>query len=117
MEFESEEDFEQELRQAFEQCPAPSSLKRKVMERRRRPAQRGWFRLFAWQGLAASLISVSLCILATLALYGSYQRRRAEQEREGEAARQQVLTALSITNHALNHLNQQLAAHRRDREK
>jgi len=44
-------------------------------------------------------------------------KSRAEQEREGEAARQQVLTALSITNHALNHLNQQLAAHRRDREK
>ena len=31
-----------------------------------------------------------------------------------EAARQQVLTALRITSHALNQMNMQLAAHRRD---
>jgi hypothetical protein len=39
---------------------------------------------------------------------------RLEERARGEAARQQVLTALRITSHALNQMNMQLAAHRRD---
>jgi nicotinamide riboside transporter PnuC len=105
------EDSEQELRQAFDRLPAPASLKRKIMARRRGAAQRHSFPLFAWRGLAASIVSVSLCILAALVLYGDYQWREAEQRRKGEEARQQVLTALRITGRALNHMNQQLAAH------
>ena len=57
--------------------------------------------------------SAVLLIVAGLAIYGSYdyQRRQAEEQRQGEAARQQVLMALRITNHALDHMNRQLAAH------
>jgi len=111
--FEPMDEFEQELRQAFTRHPAPPGLKRKVMERRRTAVQRRSFPLFAWQGLAASFVSLSLCILAALAIYGGYERREAEQRRKAEDVRQQVLTALRITNHALEHMNQQLAAHGR----
>jgi hypothetical protein len=104
------DEFEEEVRQAFERRPAPPGLKRKLMERRRRVAQRHSFPLFAWRGLAASIVSVSLCILGALVVYSNYQQREAEKQREGEAARQQVLTALKITNHALEHMNAQLAA-------
>lgn len=107
------DDFERELRQAFERRPAPLSLKRKLMERRRRVTQRRPSPLFAWQGLAASLVSLSLCILAALAIYGNYEQRQAEEQRKGEAARQQLITALRIANHALDHMNHQLAAHGR----
>jgi hypothetical protein len=104
------DEFEEEVRQAFERRPAPPGLKRRLMEKRRGPAQRKSFPLFAWRGLAASVVSVSLCILAALAVYGNYRQREAEKQREGEAARQQVLTALRITNHALDHMNKQLVA-------
>ena len=39
--------------------------------------------------------------------------RHADEVRKGEEARQQVLTALRITSHALNQMNAQLAAHNR----
>jgi hypothetical protein len=104
------DEFEEEVRQAFERRPAPPGLKRKLMERRRKAPQRQSFPLFAWRGLAASIVSVALCILAALVVYGNYQQREAENKREGEAARQQVLTALKITNRALEHMNAQLAA-------
>jgi hypothetical protein len=107
------EEFEQELRAALTRQTAPPGLKRKLLQRRRTTGQRRSFPLFAWQGLAASFVSVSLCILVALAIYGGYERRETEQRRKAEDVRQQVMTALRITNHALNHVNQQLAAHGR----
>ena len=98
------EEFEQELKQAFERRPAPPSLKRRLMERRR-VRQPHWFAP-AWQRLAAAIL-----LAATLG--GGLVWRNAEEQRRGEAARQEVITALRITNHALNHMNQQLAAHGR----
>jgi anti-sigma factor RsiW len=110
VEFEPMEELERKLREALKRQPAPQSLKRKVMARRNRPQRpaRAWF---AWRGMAASLVSAVLCILAALSIYGRHdsQRRQAEEARRGEAARQQVLMALRITNHALEHMNQQLA--------
>ena len=44
-------------------------------------------------------------------LGGGLAWRHAKEVRKGEAARQQVLTALRITNHALNEMNARLAAH------
>lgn len=100
--FEATDEFERELWQAFERKPAPPGLKRKLMEKRRtQPPQR---HLFAWQRLAASLVVAA-------ALAGAFAWRNAEERRKGEAARQQVMTALRITGHALNQMNSQLAAH------
>lgn len=99
------DDFERELREAFERQPAPPALKRRVMEQRqwRRPQSRA----FGWQRLAASLVLAAV-------LGGALAWHRAEERRKGEEASQQVLTALRITNHALNEMNARLVSHDRN---
>jgi hypothetical protein len=98
------DEFEQELQQAFSRRPAPPSLKRRLIERRRatRPV-RPWV---TWQRLAASLA-------LTAVLAGGVEWRIVQERRKEEAAREQVLTALRITSHALNEMNARLAARRR----
>jgi hypothetical protein len=98
------EEFEQELRQALKPQSAPPGLKGKIMARRRLE-QRSHAVL--WQRLAASLAFAA--VLSGAVKWDLHLR----EERRGEAARQQVMTALRITSHALNHMNQQLAAHNR----
>ena len=104
MEFDTEEDFELELHQAFERQPAPLSLKRRLMDKRRAYRQRSSSVL--WQRLAA-------CLALAMILGSAVEWRRQEERRKGEAARQQVLTALRITGHALDRMNRQLAEHDR----
>jgi hypothetical protein len=99
------DDFERELREAFERRPAPPSLKRRLMEQRRWRRPQG--HAFAWQRMAASLALAAV-------LGGALAWHRAEERRKGEEARQQVLTALRITNHALNEMNARLASHDRN---
>ena len=106
------EEFEQELRQSLERRPAPPSQKRNLMALRRQHARSRQH--FEWQKLAAALVMAA--VLGTAALWGGHaweQRisQQKEEQRQGEAARQQVLIALRLTSHALNHMNQQLAAH------
>lgn len=105
--FEKSDEFEDQLRRAFERRPAPPSLKRRVMEQRQwRRTQRLHRRTVVWQRLAASFLVAAL-------LGGGLAWRHAEQLRKGEEARRQVLTALRITGRALNQMNARLAA--RDR--
>jgi hypothetical protein len=102
------DDFERELRQAFERRPAPPSLKRKIMERRRRQnTERLHRRVVLWQRLAAS-------VLLAAAVGGVFAWRDIEERRKGEAAREQVFTALRIANRALSEMNAQLAARDQD---
>lgn len=103
MDHEPKDDFEQELRQAFERRPAPPGLKRRLMQKRSQPRPVRVF--FPWQRLAASLALVAVLIA------GAAWRYREEKQKE-EIAREQVLTALRITSHALNQMNSRLAAHR-----
>ncbi len=103
------DDFERELEQAFARRPAPPSLKRRLMERRRTEGPRlvrAQRPVVTWQRLAASL-------LLTAILAGVVEWRIAEQRRREVATREQVLTALRITSHALDRMNTRLAAHRR----
>ena len=101
------EDFELELKQALERRPAPPSLKRRLMARRReQQEQRRRAHSIAWMRIAASLLDVAL--VGGAADWGVH---RVEDRRKGEAARRQVMTALRITNHALNEVNTRLAAH------
>ena len=110
MDPEQMDDFEKELRQAFERRPAPPSLKRRIMQRRNASrTQRLESRIVWWQALAASLVLAGV-------IGGTYTWQKNEERRQGEAARQQVLTALRITNHALNDMNARLAARSRDQE-
>ncbi len=104
---EREDEFEQELRQAFERRPAPPRLKRRIMDEvRRRHEERRHSRLVWWPRIAATF--VLLAVVAGVAIW-----HRAEVRRRGEEARQQVLTAFRITTHALNEMNSKLST--RDR--
>lgn len=105
MEHEELDEFERELKQALERRPAPPSLKLRVMERR---AQRRHPQSMIWMRLAATLLIVAL--LGGGLRWGLQQR---EERRQGEEARQQVMTALRITGHALNRVSTRLAAHDR----
>lgn len=102
------DDFEQELAEAFARRPAPPSLKRKIMARR---SQQNTERI---RNRTALLQRLAACIVLCAALAGGFAWRNREEQRKGEEARQQVLTALRITNHALNEVKIQLAAHDRD---
>ncbi len=104
------DDFELELRQALERRPAPPSLKRRLLAQRAARSRQQTIRVpsVLWQRLAASVVLVA-------ALGGGLTWRHHEDERrKGEEARQQVLTALRITSHALDHAQAQLAARNRD---
>jgi hypothetical protein len=102
-----EDEFEQELRQAFERRPAPPRLKRRIMDgvRKQHEARRRR-RMIWWPRIAATF--ALLAIVTGLAIW-----HRAEVRRRGEEARQQVLTAFRITTHALNEMNSRLST--RDR--
>jgi len=102
--FEPMDEFEQELRKAFARHPAPPGLKNQIMQRRRRQQLRA--HAFPWQRIAA-------VILLSAVFSGAAAWHKRDEQRKGEAARQQVLTALRITNHALSQMNSQLAAHGR----
>lgn len=102
-----EDQFEQELRQALERRPAPPGFKARIMAARRaRRQDTRHSHSLVWMRLAASLLVV--------ALVGGGVRwdyERIQQRRRGEEARQQVLTALRITGHALNLVQQRLSGH------
>jgi hypothetical protein len=108
VEFEPLDEFEQELHQALERRPAPPSLKGKIMARRRaRPGKH----TVLWQRLAASIV-----VAALLGGAVEWDQHVREERRRGEAARDQVMTALRITGHALDKMNRQLTAHDRAQE-
>lgn len=107
MEFDEMQKFERELKEALQRRPAPPSLKRKVMQRRGlQTIGRHRSHVLLWQRLAASL-----ALAALLGGAVDWQWQRNEERRRGEEARRQVLTALRITNHALDQVSEHLAAH------
>ncbi len=98
-------DFERELQQGMLRLPAPPGLKRKIMARKQaRDAERTHRRVVFWQRLAASVV---LCG----AVGGGVTWHNIQEQRKGEAARQQVMVALRIASHALDQMNAQLAEH------
>lgn len=101
------ENFEGKLREAFLRRPAPPGLKLRILNQRdRRLTERLHRSVVLWQRLAA-------CFVLAAALGGGLTWRHIDQRRKGEAARDQVVTALRITNHALDEIQARLAA--RDR--
>ena len=102
------DEFERELRQALERKPAPPSLKRRILQARSaRRTQRLHLQTVWWQRLAASVLLVGV-------IAGGYSWRQVQERRKGEEAKQQVLTALRITNRALNDMNRRLAERNRE---
>ena len=104
-----EDRFELELKEALERLPAPPGLKTRIMAARRERQQikRHWHSLM-WMRLAAALL-----IVAVIGGAFAWNHERIEERRRGEAARQQVMTALRITNHALELVQQRLTARNR----
>lgn len=99
------DELEEQLLQVLERMPAPPGLKRRVIERRiAQHAARRRRRMMWWRRMAVAAAAV--CLLAAVWFW-----RGAEQRREGEEARRQVILALRITNRALTQMQSQLAAH------
>ena len=100
--------FEQELKPAFERRPAPPRLKRRILEaaQRRRAAARH-MRMLWLQRVAAGVVLVA-------AVSGLFAWRQTVERRKGEQARDQVMTALRITGRALNEMKAKLAERDRD---
>ena len=107
MPFEDIDEFERDLRESLERQPAPPSLKRKVMEQRWRQRSRQRTRMVWLERIAASLVVAGV---AGSAVAGHY----AIERRRGEEAKQQVFTALRITNHAIQVMNRQLQERDKD---
>ena len=59
-----------------------------------------------WQRVAASLVAGAV-------LAGGFGWRQMEERRKGEEAKQQLITALRITNQVLNNMNRKLVEHDR----
>jgi hypothetical protein len=95
-------EFERKLRFALQHRAAPLGLKQRVLARarERRQAQHGrWWML---QRIAAS--AVLAAIFGGFAVYRQVEERAIER-RKGEEAREQVLTALRITNRTLDRVS------------
>jgi len=116
VQFEVIDEFEREIRESLERQPPPASLKRKVMERRwqnraqldpSHTSARQRSRMIWFERIAASLV---LAGVAGSAAIGHY----AVERRKGEEAKQQVFTALRITNHAFQVMNAQLQQQGKD---
>jgi len=102
-------DFEGLLREAMQRQEAPLGLKQRVLagaRERRRAEQRPWWKVHLVQRIAASLVVVA--IVGGFAVYQQGERR-AEEQRKGEQAREQVMTAFRITNRTLGRVNARLA--------
>lgn len=99
-------EFERELRQVMQRRTAPIGLKQRVLARSRERGRTEHGRMWMLQRVAAS--AVLAAVFGGFAVYHESERR-AEEQRKGEEARQQVLTALRITNKTLNHVSDKLA--------
>lgn len=103
-------EIDQQLRLALQRYPAPLSLKQKIMERRARvKTARARVRLNWIERLAAAIVLAAI-------LGGALVWRNSERRRKGEAAREQVVTALRITSRALNQMSEQLNNSNRDEQ-
>lgn len=99
-------EFEQKLKFAMQHRAAPLGLKQRVLARARERRQTGHGRLWIMQRLAASIVLAAM--FGGFAVYRQAEERAAEQKR-GEQAREQVLTAMRITSRTLNRVNERLA--------
>ena len=98
-------EFERKLRVAMQHREAPLGMKQRVLARarERRQTQRG--RFWMLQRIAAS--AVLAAVVGGFAAYRHNEERVAEQKR-GEEAREQVMTALRITSKTLGRVNERL---------
>lgn len=103
--------FEDELRQAFLRRPAPPGLKRRILN------QRAQLRTVQMRSRVVLVQRLAACLVLAASIGGGFTWHYIDQQRKGEAAREQVMTALRITNRTLDQIQVRLAARdRTDRE-
>ncbi|HEX4284079.1 MAG TPA: hypothetical protein VHZ28_03240 [Terracidiphilus sp.] len=100
--------FEDELKQAFLRRPAPPGLKRRILN------QRNQRRTIQIRSRVVLLQRLAACFVLAATIGGGFTWHYVDQKRKGEAARQQVMTALRITNRTLDQIQARLAARDRD---
>jgi hypothetical protein len=101
-------DFERMLRESMQRREAPLGLKQRVVARarpRRRSEQRPWWKVHLVQRIAASLVLAA--VVGGFAVY-QQEEKRAEEQRKGEQAKEQVMTAFRITSKTLGRVNERL---------
>lgn len=106
--FDSEHEFDQQLREALRTRPAPQGFTERVMRRVPGPRviqKRRRTTLFFRFPAAARLAAVASVLVAVLVGGMVYQRQR---QIAGERARQQVLLALRITGTTLQQVEQKV---------
>jgi len=101
------DDFERELQLAMRRRPAPPRLKSKVINELWENAHRASHRMVWFERIAATFVLAGV-------VSGAVLWRNAEERQRGVEARQQVFTALRITNRALEEMNAQLQARGRN---
>ena len=102
-------DFEGMLRDAMQRQDAPLGLEQRVLARvreRRRAEQRPWWRIHMVQRVAASVV---LAVVLGGGLVYQQHEKRVEEQRKGEEAKEQVMTAFRITTRTLGRVNERLA--------
>jgi anti-sigma-K factor RskA len=98
-------EFERKLRIAMQHRAAPVGMKQRVLARARDRRQTQHGRAWMWRRIAAS--AVLAAVFAGFAVYRQTEERALEQKK-GEAAREQVLTAFRITQKTLDRVNERL---------
>ncbi|WP_263355640.1 hypothetical protein [Acidicapsa ligni] len=95
------EEFEQKLRFALQHRAAPVGMKQRVLAlaRERRQKRHGW--QWMMQRVTASLVLAAM-------VGGALVYHQVDERHKGEAAREQVMLALKITNKTLNRVNARL---------
>lgn len=99
-------EFERDLRHAMQRRTAPIGLKQRVLAQSRERRRTAHGRLWMLQRVAAS--AVLAAVFGGFAAYHQFEER-AKEQRRGEEAREQVLTAMRITNKTLSRVSTRLA--------
>jgi len=99
------EELERKLRLALQRRPAPLGLKQRVLAQARQRRLEG---RKVQQGRGWVLKRIAASVLLAAAFGGFAVYRQQEERRKGEAAREQVLTALRITNRTLDRVSDHL---------
>jgi len=99
------QEFERKLRTAMSRRAAPLGLKTRVLaqahERRQGQRRRWWM-----------IERIAATVLLAAAVGGFVEYRHLEEVRKGEAAKEQVLTALRITGRTMGRVQERLSEDR-----
>lgn len=99
--------FEDELRGALVREAAPADFKRKLMARIEAEARTAPVPIAWWRRRRVSL-AIAAGLVVSVAIPGGVMEHRRRERLRGIAARDKLLTALSVTNTTLRHTRQMI---------